>query len=316
VIVVAGEVLVDLVEEQDGLFRAVGGGSPANVAVGLARLGVPTQFLARLGTGRFGEIVRTHLADNGIGLAYAVTTTAPTTLAVVSVTEGGQASYDFYVDGTADWGWTQDELPASLPSDAVALCTGSLALAVEPGATVLTALMRRERGRGAVTVVLDPNLRPSLVGPRARAHDRLRAQVELADVVKVSDEDLRWIAPGEPAEGVAAGWLGAGPALVVLTRGTDGATAMARGGARVDLPARPVDVVDTVGAGDAFTAGLLDGLGRQGLLGPGGPDRLAGCNATSLRGALERATVVAALTCARRGADPPTAAEVETFLRT
>src|ERR687891_736767 len=193
-IVVAGEVLVDLVEEEDGLFRAVGGGSPANVAVGLARLGVPTQFLARLGTGRFGEIVRSHLVDNGIGLAYAVTTTAPATLAVVSVSEGGHASYDFYVDGTADWGWTQDELPASLPADTVALCTGS---------------------------------------------------------------------------------LGAGPALVVLTRGTDGATAMARGGARVDLPARPVDVVDTVGAGDAFTAGLLDGLGRHGLLGPGGSDRLA-----------------------------------------
>jgi len=132
----------------------------------------------------------------------------------------------------------------------------------------------------------------------------------------VSDEDLRWLAPDEPAERVAAGWLGAGPALVVLTRGADGATAMARGGARVDLPARPVDVVDTVGAGDAFTAGLIDALGRHGLLGPGGPDRLAGCDATSLRDALERATVVAALTCARRGADPPTAAEVETFLRT
>jgi fructokinase len=138
VIVVAGEVLVDLVEEEDGLFRAVGGGSPANVAVGLARLGVPTQFLARLGTGRFGEIVRSHLVDNGIGLAYAVTTTAPATLAVVSVSEGGHASYDFYVDGTADWGWTQDELPGSLPADAVALCTGSLALAMEPGTTALT----------------------------------------------------------------------------------------------------------------------------------------------------------------------------------
>ncbi len=309
-IVVAGEALVDLVDEGDGLFRAVAGGSPANVAVGLSRLGTPTEFLARLGTGRFGQIVRSHLIGSGVGLAYAVATTAPATVAVVSVAEDGHASYDFYVDGTADWGWSRDELPAALPSEAVALCTGSLAVAMEPGATALTALMRREHDRGAVTIVLDPNLRPALVGPRDRARDRLAAQVGLADVVKVSDEDLAWIAPGENAEQVATSWLGAGPALVVVTRGGDGAIAMTGHGARVDVPARRVEVVDTVGAGDAFTAGLVDALRRHDLLGPGAHDRLARCGTTTLRDVAEQANLVAALTTARRGADPPTAAEL------
>jgi fructokinase len=311
VIVVAGEALVDLVAEEDGRFRAVAGGSPANVAVGLARLSVPTELLARFGTGRFGSFVRDHLAGNDVGLSYAVTTRAPATLAVVSLAEDGLPTYDFYVDGTADWGWTYDELPEQLPAAAVALCTGSLAMAMEPGATALTALMRRERRRGAVTLVFDPNLRPSLVGPRAIARTRLEAQIELVDVVKASDEDLAWVAPDATPEQVAARWLKAGPALVVVTRGADGASAMTRGGVRVDVPAHPVELVDTVGAGDAFTSGMVDALRGHGLLGVGASDRLAACDATTLRAVLGRAAIAAAITCARRGADPPTAAELE-----
>lgn len=311
-IVVAGEALIDLVADADGRFRAIPGGSPANVAIGLARLGVRTEFLGRFGAGRFGDIVRAHLAGGGVGLSYAVMTAAPSTLAVVSVDDGGHATYDFYVEGTADWGWSGQDLPAALPRDALALCTGSLAVVMEPGATALTDLMRREHDRGAATVVLDPNVRPPLAGPRIRARDRVEAQVALADVVKVSEEDLSWLAPGESAERVTAGWLDRGPAMVVLTRGAQGAAAVTSGDVRVRVPAHQVDVVDTVGAGDAFTAGLVDALRRRALLGEQAHDRLVRCGERTIRDVIEHASLVAALTCARRGADPPTAAEVAT----
>ncbi|MGH8773720.1 MAG: carbohydrate kinase family protein [Jiangellaceae bacterium] len=308
-IVVAGEALVDLVAGEDGLFRAVPGGSPANVAVGLARLGTPTEFLARHGTGYFGRLIREHLGANGVGLAYAVVTAAPASLAVVSLDDVGQATYDFYVDGTADWGWTDEELPTPLPADTVALCTGSLALAIGPGSAALTALMRREHRRGAVAVVLDPNLRPGLETARdARA--RLEGQIRSADVVKASEDDLTFVADGESVERVAQDWLARGPALVVVTRGANGALALTGGGARVDVPARRVDVVDTVGAGDAFTAGLIVTLGERGLLGDGARERLCRCDEGVLRAVIERAVAAAAITCGRRGADPPTAVEL------
>ena len=276
-IVVAGEALVDLVAEDDGRFRAVPGGSPANVAVGLARLGRPTRMLARLGAGRFGVIIREHLAHNGVGLDLAVESSQPATLAVVSLEPDGRAAYDFYVDGTADWGWTPAELPETLPAGTIALCTGSLAVALEPGATVITELMRRA-GAAGVSVVLDPNLRPALLGERAAARRRLEAQVALADVVKVSDEDLTWVVPDQSPADAAARWLDLGPALVVVTQGAAGAFALTIGGARTVVPAYSVDVLDTVGAGDAFTAGLVDTLADHDLLEEPGPHGLGESN--------------------------------------
>jgi fructokinase len=311
VIVIAGEALVDLVGEPDGRYRAVPGGSPANVAVGLARLGLPTELLARLGTGRFGALIRDHLTGNGVGLTHAVVVPEPATLAVVSLDASGHAAYDFYVTGTAGWGWTPDELPAALPAAATALCTGSLALALEPGARVLTELIHREHHRGQVTVVLDPNLRPALLGSRSTARDRLERQVAHADIVKVSDEDLAWLAPDETAEAVADRWLDLGPRLVVVTRGAAGAYGVTRRGKRITVPARPVDLVDTVGAGDAFTAGLVDALSRRRLLGGAATrDRLAMLDEAALGEIIDRAGLVAAVTCGRQGADPPTAREL------
>ncbi|HEU4542622.1 MAG TPA: carbohydrate kinase [Jiangellaceae bacterium] len=310
-IVVAGEALVDLVGEPDGRYRPVPGGSPANVAVGLARLGSPTELLARLGTGVFGALVREHLARNDVGLTHAVQAAEPATLAVVSLDAEGRASYDFYVTGTADWGWTPDELPRELPKSAVALCTGSLAVALAPGAAELAKLVRRERDRGQVTVVIDPNVRPALLGDRSEARRVLGRIIEAADVVKVSDEDLTWLEPADPVEQVAANWLGGGPALVVVTRGERGAYAATRHGATVTVPARPVRLIDTVGAGDAFTSGLVDALRRRQLLGGAtARDRLAGLDAATLTQVVEDAGLVAAITCGRRGADPPTASEV------
>jgi fructokinase len=311
VIVVAGEALIDLVADTDGRYRPIPGGSPANVAVGLTRLGGRTELLARLGTGVFGRIVRGHLEDNGVGLTHAVSTDDPTTLAVVALDDEGRAAYDFYVEGTADWGWTDDELPDPLPGGTVAVCTGSLAVAIEPGASAIAALLRREHERGAVTLVLDPNVRPALLGSPEQARSLLERLVGLCDVVKVSDEDLAWLLPGEDVASVAAAWAGLGPSLVVVTRGGDGALAATRGGAVAAVPAPPVRVVDTVGAGDAFTAGLVDTLRLRDLLGPGTSQRLAALTTADLGEVLTRAALVAALTCGRAGADPPTAAEVE-----
>ncbi|HEY9412830.1 MAG TPA: carbohydrate kinase [Jiangellaceae bacterium] len=316
-IVVAGEALVDLVPDPApgpsagrNLFRAVPGGSPANVAVGLARLGAPTHLLARLGTGAFGAVVRGHLDANGVRLDHAVAAAEPTTLAVVSLDDAGHAAYDFYADGTADWGWCDDELPDRLPEGAVALCTGSIAAAREPGASALLRLVRRERARGVASIVLDPNLRPALLPSHAHVVERWEELVTLADVVKVSDEDLAWLVPGSDPADVAERWARSGPALVVLTRGGQGAVAFTDGGGRVAVGARAVDVVDTVGAGDAFTAGLVDSLRLDDVLGGARRDELAGLGADALRRVLDRAARVAAITCSRRGADPPTAAEL------
>ncbi len=311
VIVVAGEALVDLVGEPDGRYRPVPGGSPANVSVGLARLGAPTELVARLGTGAFGALVRDHLLRNQVGLSHAVQAAEPATLAIVSLDADGRAAYHFYVSGTADWGWTPGELPDQLPESATALCTGSLAIALAPGAAEITNLVRREHDRGRVTVVIDPNVRPGLLGDRSRARRLLSGIIEAADVVKVSDEDLAWLEPDTPVEQVAADWLGLGPALVVVTRGGDGSYAATGDGVAVTVPARPVRVIDTVGAGDAFTSGLIDALHRRNLLGgAANHDRLASLDAATIRTIVDDAGLVAAITCGRRGADPPTADEV------
>jgi fructokinase len=309
-ILVCGEALIDLVDEGGGQFRAHPGGSPANVAVGLARLGIQATLLARVSGDAFGRLLRNHLDRGGVDLNHVVVATEPTTLAVVSLDERGVATYDFYVQGTADWQWRPSEIPDPLPPEAVALHTGSLALAVPPGAEVITDLMRREHERGQVTVSLDPNVRPTFENDRAAAIRRVEQQVSLSDVVKVSEEDLAWLYPGDEPADLARRWHDTGPAIVIVTLGSEGALAVGPKGNVVTRPAVPVRLVDTVGAGDAFTAGLLAGLSRAGLLGGSNHAALTALDDAGLAELLDEAVLVAALTCARRGADPPTWMEV------
>ncbi len=310
-IVVAGEALVDLVDEGDGSFRAIPGGSPANVAVGLARLGAPVQMLTRLSRDGFGRRIGAHLAGSGVGLDLAVEAAEPTPLAVATLDMQGRASYSFYVQGTADRMWQAAEVPERLPTGSQALCVGSLALALEPGAGLLGGLLERERQRAEVTVVLDPNVRPALMGDPDAARARTRRLVVASDVVKVSDEDLAWLAPGEDPQAAARAWVATGPQLVVVTRGAAGAYAVTAAGVEVAVPAAAVTLVDTVGAGDAFTSGLVDGLRREGALGGQARSWLGELDAEVLGSVLARAIRVSALTCGRRGADPPYAAEVD-----
>jgi fructokinase len=300
VIVVCGEALIDLVpDDSSGVrFTAIPGGSPANTAIASARLGVPTALAARLSGDAFGRRLRAHLAGNGVDLSLAVAAAEATSLAVVELDDGGGASYRFDLAGRADWQWTDDELPTALPPDVDAVVAGSLALALPPGGRALERFLAR--ARDSATVVVDPNVRPSVVGDLSRMRADVDRWCGIADVIKASSDDTQVLFPGEEPEAVARRWVSAGAGTVVVTLGGEGALAVTASGV-VSVPAPPTTVVDTVGAGDTFTAGFLAWLHRARLLG----GRLGGLNAENLQQALTFGVRAAAITCSRVGADPP-----------
>jgi fructokinase len=300
---VVGEALIDLVGAPRGsTFEAHVGGSPANVALGLARLGSPVTLTTRFGEDAFGQMIIGHLQASGVVVHSGRKPWPPTSLAVATL-RAGVASYDFRID------WDVADLPP-LAAEAQCLHTGSLATALPPGNAAVIALVRRERERGRVTVSYDPNVRPALLGEPEQARPDIEQLVGLAHVVKASDEDLGWLYPEERDEDVARRWQSSGPALVVVTRGGRGSFAVTSRVA-VQRPAVSVEVVDTVGAGDAFTSGLLDGLRRNDLLGGTRGAALAGVDEPTVASLLDEAALVAALTCARPGADPPTRPELD-----
>jgi fructokinase len=307
-ILVCGEALIDLVPvagASEPTYVARGGGSLFNVAVGLGRLGIPTAFLGRLSRDPFGRQLRGALEAAGVDVRFVVEGGEPSTLAVVDVVEGAEPVFTFHGEGTADRLLCADDLPDSLPDEVTALQFGSISLVREPGASVYEALMRREHGRRIIG--LDPNVRPGLVGDRGAYLRRLEGWVALADLVKVSRADLAWLYPDVAADEVARRWLARGPAVVVVTRGGEGAVGLAPAG-RVEVPGVAVAVADTVGAGDAFTAGLLAALADAGRLERGALRRTA---AEELRAALAFANAAAAVTCTRPGAQPPAREEIE-----
>jgi fructokinase len=309
VVAVAGEALVDFVPAgEPGLFRAAPGGSPANVAVGLARLEVPTRLLARIADDLLGHRLRAHLDGNGVDLSRAVRAAEPTSLAIVAVGRDGVVEYDFRVEGTADWQWRDHELAGALDGGVVALHAGSLALTMPPGADVLQRLLA---GAGqAMTVSYDPNCRPLLMGSPDAVRGRIESLVALADVVKASADDLAWLLPDRPPEQVAEAWLAAGPSLVVITLGPAGLLVATRQAGALRRPGRAVEVVDTVGAGDACMAALLAGLHRRDLLGADRRPALEAMDAATATELADEAVLAAAITCTRSGAEPPTAAEL------
>ncbi|WP_018685000.1 carbohydrate kinase family protein [Actinokineospora enzanensis] len=284
---VVGEALVDLIAGPDGrTFTAHPGGSPANVAVGLARLGTATALHTHLGDDLFGRFLRDHLAAEGVPVDLLPARDPGTSVAFAATDQDGVAAYDFRI------GWDVTRIPA-----ARVLHTGSLAAALAPGP--VEAAMD-----AAATVSYDPNIRPALAGPRAAERARVERQVGKADIVKASADDLAWLYPGADPRERAADWLARGPRLVVVTLGPDGAYAVTQDG-QVTRSCGPVTVVDTVGAGDSFTAALLHALDRAGAL-EHGSDR-----PEDLVAALDLANAAAAVTCGRAGADPPTADEID-----
>jgi fructokinase len=311
VFAVVGEALLDMVQPvPGGSYTAIPGGGPLNIAIGLQRLGCPTQMLARFSTGAMGKLVREHAERNGLGLDHSVWTDDPTTLAFASLDHAGRASYDFYVRGTADWGWTPDDL-AAIPAGTQAAHAGSLAAFLQPGADVITDVWERESARGDMVLSFDPNIRPALVGERAAAVTRVERFVRASQVVKASDEDLAWLYPQTDSVDALERWASLGPSLVVMTRGPDGCLAYLADGNAVAVPGKRVDVVDTIGAGDSFEAGLLSGIAEMGWLVPGA---IAGLDVDAVRRILDRAVTAASMTCQRVGANPPTREELEAAL--
>ncbi|MFB7256302.1 carbohydrate kinase family protein [Streptomyces nojiriensis] len=290
-IVVGGEALIDLVPvaRPPGALLPRPGGGPYNTALALGRLGAEVAFCSRVSSDGFGESLLAGLRAAGVDLSLVQRGPEPTTLAVPSLTPDGSASYGFYVEGTADRLFT---LPPALPDGVRALALGTCSLVLEPGASAYEALLRRESRRGVLTL-LDPNIRPALIADpaayRARFLERLLPHT---GVLKLSEEDAAWLG------GRAEDWLAAGPSAVVLTRGAKGLTAWTREGGRYSAAARPVAVVDTIGAGDTVNAALLHRLTSA----PGGP--------VDWPEVLAHAAHAAALTCTRAGAEPPYAAEL------
>jgi fructokinase len=292
----------------DGYFEVAPGGSPANVAVALSRLGVPARLLARIADDMLGRLIREHLTTNGVQLDHAVHAAEQTSMAMVAVGPDGGASYDFRVTGTADWQWTAEELAGALDGPVVALHSGSLALTTPPGAAVLRELMVGAAAK--LTISYDPNCRPLLMGDPSDVLAGVHELLAVADLVKVSSEDLEWLVPDSAPDAVLEDWLGRGPAVVAITLGGDGVLAGSASGVRSRRPGVPVTVVDTVGAGDTFSAALLAGLHRRGLLGAAARPALRAVDDGTLDALLDEAALAAAITCSRRGADPPTAADL------
>ncbi len=310
-IAVTGEALIDFTAGEAGTLAFVGheGGSPLNTAVACARLGEAAGFLTQLSTDLFGERLMDFLERNGVDTRFIVRSDAPSTLAFVERTPATNR-YAFYTRGSADATWAPEPLPR-LPAECRFLHFGSIALLQEPAATRIVELIKAHAGR--CVTVFDPNVRPSLVADMASYRECVRGWVELADVVKLSDEDAALLAPGRSIDALAAQCLQAGARAVVVTQGGAGATLWRTGHAPLSVPALQVEVVDTIGAGDTFTAGLSVALLAAGVAHPAQLGTLAD---DAWRTAMRFAATAAALNCAREGADPPTLAAVEAALGT
>jgi fructokinase len=306
-VAVLGECVADafVVETPDPgelALRVLPGGGPANTATAVARLGTPTRFLGRISGDAFGALFRRHLAASGVDLTGSVPASEPSTLAVATVDGEGKAAYSFRPEGAADWQWSPAELTVERLGGAVCLHTGSLALVRAPGAEHIETLLAAAALHA--TVSIDPNVRTALVDP-AVYRARMPRWCALADVVKLSDDDLAHIHPGESIDRVCDTWHAAGVRLVVVTRGSSGAV-VSVDGERAEVSAPATHVVDTVGAGDSFTAGLLHRLHSNGSLG----GRLDALDLSQAVSAATFAARVAALTCSVAGANPPWARDL------
>ncbi|MGO4570824.1 carbohydrate kinase family protein [Microvirga sp. 2TAF3] len=311
-ILVCGEALIDLFIGADspaGLpAEAVAGGSPFNVAIGLGRLGRSAAFLSTLSEDAFGTFLTNRLMEAGVSSTYLRRCVNRTTLSVVATSATGEPHYSFYAEESADRALKPDALPSELPAEVSAIAAGSYALGVEPIASAIETLLRREAGPRVIS--LDPNVRPRVLGDVGAFRQRFERLLAHATIIKASDEDIELLYSTRDLVSVARVWLAQGPKLVIVTRGADGPLAVF-GNSIVERPAPQVDVVDTVGAGDTFHAAILGWLDAGGFL---TPQCVAQLNDDQVTAALDFAAAAAAIVCTRRGANPPTWDEVMDFV--
>ncbi len=297
-IVVVGESLVDLVPSGPQQLTAHCGGGPFNTARGIARLGQRVSFLGCVSDDPFGARIRAELLGDGVGAQSLIDSPLPTMLAIAEIDDLGSAQYRFYTRGTAAAELTVEQALAGVPAAVEVLQVGSLGLVLEPIASAVTAVVESDAARGAL-VVVDPNIRGSMIDDRSVYLGRLERVLNRADVLKASVEDLAWLASGRTPLEAARAFLGRGRAkLALVTRGERGALVVTAG-ATVAIAARPAHVVDTIGAGDAFTAGFIAWWVQHGLR----HSRLDDLDAVAE--AARFASFVAGLACERSGATPP-----------
>lgn len=322
-ILVIGEALIDMIENryQPGGFNAVVGGANANVALALARRGTKHQFLGRISNDRFGKIIRERLETNGVHLEHSISTDELSTLVIVAIDSQGIPSYSFYVNGTADWGWTPAELPTDVELEnmhATAIQFGCLTMAMQPSSSVIEKWAREHFAQNSVTISHDINMRPALGFDAAEERVRVERLNQISHIIKASDEDIEWLyglEEGADVDAIVANWIGDTERVVLVTRGASGTSIYRKRTARVDVPSRKINVVDTVGAGDTFCANLLGQLSDADALGSNPFDRLENLRDEDLREYVRVAAVAASITCERAGCEPPTAADLSTVLR-
>lgn len=300
-IVCCGEALIDMLprisEQGEPSFAPYAGGAVFNTAIALGRLGAPVEFFSGLSSDLFGNQIREVLAKSKVSTTYAIVSPRPTTLAFVRL-DDGSATYTFYDENTAGRMLSEAELP-KIGDDVQAMLFGAISLIPEPCGNAYEALMRREHF--SRVMMLDPNIRPGFIPDKERHAARIRRMMAMADIVKLSDDDLEWFGETGSHDDIAARWLRLGPKLVVITGGAKGATGYTRS-EKISVPSRRIAVVDTVGAGDTFNAGLLASLDDQKLL---TKDSLLALTATQVESALSLGAQAAAVTVSRAGANPP-----------
>ena len=290
---VCGEVLIDLIPDGSGERVPHVGGGPANTAKALARLGHEVYFIDGISSDKYGQMSRQELLDDEVKLDLALKSDKPTCLAIVSLNENGGASYEFEIDGTATFDFSASWLPDPSRYKPSVLHIGTLVTVIQPGADVLYdwAMQVAE----FAPIVFDPNVRSVVMNDRDKYLAAVERWVAISSVVKVSDDDIAWLYPGQQYADVAKRWINDGAALVVVTRGADGLVGFTPDGS-VEVPGVKVDVADTVGAGDTVGAIVVEAMIEKGIL------NLTG---DTLKAVLHRAAVAAGITCSRKGAQPP-----------
>ena len=295
---VTGEVLIDLIPDGSERKPIVGGG-PANTAKALAKLGIDTQFIDGISTDDYGQMANDELVASGVKLDYVKYSDKPTCLAIVSLSNSGSASYEFAIENTATFDFTLDWLASPQIERPSILHIGTLATAIEPGASVLFAWAQSVAE--IAPIVFDPNIRPAVISDRKQYVKQVERWVSISSAVKVSDEDIKWLYPSLEIEQVVNNWLAKGPSLIVVTNDDKGLAGY-RVGEKVSVDAVKVVVVDTVGAGDTVGAILVEAIVKDGL------NALSGVRLEMM---LKRAAKAAAITVSRSGANPPTLKEIE-----
>ncbi len=295
---VVGEVLIDLIPDESKHVAVVGGG-PANTAKALANLGVKTHFIDGISNDEYGQMAKSELLSANVLLDYAHHSNKPTCTAKVTLSSSGSASYEFVIEGTATFDFSDLWLPDPQSLKPSLLHIGTLATVIEPGASVL--FEWAQNVAHVAPIVFDPNIRPAVLRNRDEYMKKVEKWVEISSAVKVSDEDLNWLYPGEAINEIANKWLEVGVKLVVVTLGDKGITAF-RENEQISVDAVKLVVADTVGAGDTVGAVLVEAIVKNGL------DKLTG---EVLKTMLNRATKAAAITVSRTGANPPSKEEID-----